>query len=242
MKHRFVVFIACCCLCFAAAVFAGAGVEAGTGGVITGETMFDTFRSGGVVMWPILLCSIIALAFLLERAVGLRTSTVFPQDLLTQARDLVREGKVREAADLCKGDGSPFSSLLRGCLSRVDASGFEMEAALEEAGSRVLYDLRKNTRPLGIVADAAPLLGLMGTVLGMIKAFEVVAKTGALGRAELLAEGIGEALLTTAFGLSVGIPAMIFYQYFRGRADGLLRTMEDACLEVVADLRKQKKD
>jgi biopolymer transport protein ExbB len=81
----------------------------------------------------------------------------------------------------------------------------------------------------------------MGTVLGMIKAFEVVARTGALGRAELLAQGIAEALLTTAFGLAVAVPSMIFSHFFRGKADGLLREMEDACIDIVNDLRRQGK-
>jgi biopolymer transport protein ExbB len=153
---------------------------------------------------------------------------------------MVNEGRSAEAIELCGRSRSPFAKLLYACLSRFDAPGFEMEAALEEAGSRELYDLRKNARPLGVVADVAPLLGLMGTVLGMIKAFEVVARTGALGRTELLAEGIGEALLTTAFGLSVAVPCLIFHHYFRGKADDLLRSMEDACIEILNDLRRRQ--
>ena len=117
-----------------------------------------------------------------------------------------------------------------------------MEVALEETGARVLYDLRKNARPLAVIADVSPLLGLMGTVLGMIKAFEVVARSGALGQAEMLAAGIAEALLTTAFGLSVAVPSLIFYHYFRGKGDGLVRQMEDTCIGIMRDLRKQRKD
>jgi biopolymer transport protein ExbB len=232
-------------LCAAILLVAAAAVPAeepsATGGVITGERMSDMFHKGGVLMWPILLCSVVALAVVFERLVTLRTAAVFPRKLLRQVRDMVRENRIEEAVDLCRGSRAPLARLIQACLIRADASGFEMEAALEEAGGRVLYDLRKNGRPLGVIADVAPLLGLMGTVLGMIKAFDVVAKTGALGRAEMLAEGIGEALLTTAFGLSVAIPALIFYQYFRGKADGLLRAMEDASLEILADLRKRRR-
>lgn len=220
---------------------AALGQDAGEEGVITGKGLFGMFQRGGIVMWPILLCSIVALGFILERAVGLRASVIFPRKLFDNARSLIGEGKVDEAAEACAGNSSSFGRLLHACLSRAGAPGYQMEAALEETGSRVLYDLRKNARPLGIIADVSPLLGLMGTVLGMIKAFEVVARTGALGRAELLAEGIAEALLTTAFGLSVAVPAMIFYHFFRGRADGLLREMEDACIEILNDLRKQGK-
>lgn len=214
---------------------------AGEGGAITGKTIFDTFQRGGVLMWPILLCSVVTLAFVFERLMALRTSLVFPRKLLTDVRDLVGKGEVNKIVALCSSNGSQFGKLLHACLTRVDASGFEMEAALEEAGSRTLFDLRKNSRPLGVIGDVSPLLGLMGTVLGMIKAFEVVARTGALGRTELLAQGIGEALLTTAFGLGVAVPSMIFYHYFRGKADDLVRTMEDACLEILGELRKHGK-
>jgi biopolymer transport protein ExbB len=211
------------------------------GGAITGETVLEMFRKGGLLMWPILLCSVGVLAFTLERAVSLRASAVFPAKLLEQVRALVRDGKTDEAAGVCEQSRSEFGSLLHACLLRADSAGFEMEAALEEAGSRALYDLRRNCRPLGVIADVAPLLGLMGTVVGMIKAFEVVAKTGALGRAEMLAEGIAEALLTTAFGLCVAVPSLILYHFFRGKADGLVRAMEDACIDVLVDLRKRKK-
>jgi biopolymer transport protein ExbB len=189
-------------------------------------------------MWPILLCSIAALAFILERLTGLRASIVFPAGLLSKARALIGAGKRDEAAELCASDASPFAKLLRSCLTRSGDDVSATEAALEEAGSRVLYDLRKNTRLLGVVADVAPVLGLLGTVWGMIKSFEQVASAGALGRAEQLSEGIGEALLTTAFGLTVAVPAILFYHYFRGKADGLLRSMEDACLELMDPLRR----
>lgn len=217
------------------------GQDTEEGGAITGKGLFGMFQRGGILMWPILLCSIVALAFILERTIGLRASAVFPGKVLLDVKSLVGEGKIDEAVDACDKSRSPFGRLLHACLSRSDASGYEMESALEEAGSRVLYDMRSNARPLGIIADVSPLLGLMGTVLGMIKAFEVVAKTGALGRAELLAQGIAEALLTTAFGLAVAVPAMIFYHFFRGKADGLLREMEDACIDIVNDLRRQGK-
>jgi biopolymer transport protein ExbB len=209
---------------------------------ITGGTLFDIFLRGGPLMWPILACSIVALAFILERLVGLRSSAVFPRDVLSKARSLASEGKELEALDLCRDGRSPFARMLASCLSRPDPGLSTTETALEEAGSRVLYDLRRNARPLGVIADVAPLLGLLGTVWGMIKAFEQVAAIGALGRAEKLSEGIAEALLTTAFGLTVAVPALIFYHYFRGKADGLMRAMEDACLEIMEKLRRRGKD
>ena len=242
MKHRIALFglTLIAAIVWIALPTLAPAQEAGTPGVISDERVVDMFRKGGVLMWPILLCSIVTLAFVFERLVALRASGVFPRKLLTQIKGLAGEGRVAEARELCAKDKSPFAAMMHACLMRADTPGFEMEAALEETGGRVLYDLRRNALPLGVIADVSPLLGLMGTVLGMIKAFDVVAKTGALGRAEMLAEGIGEALLTTAFGLSVAIPALIFYQYFRDKADGLVRTMEDACVEVLVAVRNHR--
>jgi biopolymer transport protein ExbB len=202
-----------------------------------GPSLAELFQSGGFLMWPILLCSVVMVAFGLERAFGLRTARIFPEPLRRDLATLAREGRIEEAVARCSADKSPFSRLMLACLQRADNAGFEMEAALEEAGARVLYDLRRNCKPLAVVADVSPLLGLMGTVTGMIKAFDVVARSGALGRTELLAAGISEALLTTAFGLLVAIPAVVLYHIFRGKAENLLRMMEDAALEILTLLR-----
>lgn len=202
-----------------------------------GTSLLTMFEQGGFLMWPILMCSIVMVAFALERAVGLRTSANFPPALERDLRELARVGDTEGAIARCSGESSPFSRLMLPCLQRAGNGGFEMETAMEDAGARVLYDLRRNCKSLAIIADIAPLLGLMGTVTGMIKAFDVVARTGALGRTELLAEGISEALLTTAFGLFVAVPAVLLYHYFRAKADNLLQTMENAGLEILATLR-----
>ncbi len=212
---------------------------AGADGSAFGNTLTEMFKRGGLMMWPILLCSVVTCAFALERLIGLRRSAVFSQPLYRELLDAAHQGDVRGALARCTAQRSPFASLVQACLLRAHAGGFEMEAGLEEGGARVLYDLRRNCKPLAVVADVAPLLGLMGTVTGMIKAFDVVAKAGALGRTELLAAGISEALLTTAFGLIVAIPAMIAYHFFRARAENLVREMEDACLGIVQALREK---
>jgi biopolymer transport protein ExbB len=244
MKLR-IMIIVFAALCIGCGAVIGADEDPGFlpgDSILLGEGISDIFEKGGILMWPILLCSIVGLSFILERFVTLRRSVIFPKKLYIKIRETAREGKVAAAITLCEGSRSSFAKLLNACLRRAEAPGFEMETALEEAGSRELYDLRKNGRPLAVIADVSPLLGLMGTVVGMIKAFEVVAKTGALGRTELLAEGIGEALVTTAAGLSVAIPAMIAHQYFRAKAEGLMRTMEDASIEILVELRKHKKN
>jgi biopolymer transport protein ExbB len=229
-----------CVVLGGAAQTARAG-DAASGGTLTGGSLAEFFLRGGPLMWPILLCSVVAATFVVERFWGLRPRAILPQALSERVLTLVRAGRIDEAIACCDRHPSPFARMLRTCLDRADAGGFEMEAALEEAGSRELYDLRRNARPLGVVADVAPLLGLMGTVIGMIKAFEVVAHSGGLGRTELLAEGIGEALITTAFGLAVAVPSVIAYHYFRARADGFVRTMEDECLDIVSALRRNRR-
>ncbi len=202
-----------------------------------GPSLGELFKSGGPLMWPILLCSVIMVAFIFERAVSLRQDYIFPEKLRAGLMKLAREGDVAKAMELCESNRSPFARLMLASLQRAGHDGFEMEAALEEAGARVLYDLRRNCKVLAVVADIAPLLGLMGTVTGMIKAFDVVARSGALGRTELLAEGISEALLTTAFGLIVAVPAAVCYHIYRAKAENLLRLMEDAALDILAALR-----
>jgi biopolymer transport protein ExbB len=207
------------------------------GTIAEGHGLIAMFNSGGFLMWPILLCSVVTLTFILERAMGLRARHIFPPRLASELRALAREGRAGEALARCLADRSPFAALMHACLLRAGNAGFEMEAALEEAGARLLYDLRRNCKPLSVMADVAPLLGLMGTVTGMIKAFDVVARSGALGRTELLAEGIAEALLTTAFGLLVAVPAIVAYHIYRAKAENLLREMEDTALEILTALR-----
>lgn len=202
-------------------------------GYIIGKNLFETFLKGGIFMWPILLCSVIGVAFALERMIALRRTVVFPSKLLHEVKTLAQERKLQDIIKLCEANNSVFARMLLACLKKVHSSAFEIEATLESAGSRALLELRTNTKALGVIADVAPLLGLLGTVQGMIMAFDVVAKTGALGRAEKLAESIAVALLTTAFGLLVAVPSVIFYHYFRARAEALLKSIGEACLEII---------
>jgi biopolymer transport protein ExbB len=232
--------VAACSLAGFGLAQTGTPVAADSGSIAAGRSLEELFTRGGPLMWPILLCSIVMVAFVFERLVALRRKQVFPAELRADMQRLANEGRldVDSALLRCAADGSPFARLLHGCLLRASADGFEMEAGLEDAGARVLHDLRNNGKALSVIADIAPLLGLMGTVTGMIKAFDVVAKSNALGRTGLLAGGISEALLTTAFGLLVAVPAIIAYHIFRSRADNLVREMEDACLEIVVALRR----
>ncbi len=213
------------------------------GGEVAGQLvdrgLLSLFVKGGEFMWPILIASVVGLAFVFERFVSLRRKSIFPKQDVEALAALVDAGQLEEAIAYCDAHPTSLARILHACLMRADCEGFEMEAALEEAGARVLYDLRRGCRPLGIIAELAPLLGLLGTVTGMIEAFDVVAQENALGQAELLAGGISKALLTTAFGLCVAVPALLFYQYFRSKSEGWVRIIEDTCIERLVALRRR---
>lgn len=203
--------------------------------------LWGLFLKGGFFMWPILIGSVVMLAMALERLVTLRPGNVRPKKIVREVKSRVAKGDADGAIKICAGSkNSAYARMVHACLQREGAEAYAMETAIEEAGARELNDLRRGTRTLGVIADITPLLGLLGTVTGMIKAFNVVAAAGALGKAELLAEGIGEALMTTAFGLCVAVPAIILYHYFRGRADTWVRVIEDDCLNYAQMLRDNK--
>ena len=187
--------------------------------------MWETVQSGGWLMAPILLCSIVAAAIVIERAWSLRRRRVVPEDL---------PGRV--AAQLGEGAAAPavLAGLDWNCpLARVVAAGIEsagrgrepMKSAMREAVDRANHDLQRYLTTLGIVASVTPLLGLLGTVVGMIEVFTALMLAGS-GNAQALAGGIAEALITTAAGLSVAIPALMFHRYFLRRVDDLALELE----------------
>jgi len=139
-----------------------------------------------------------------------------------------------------------MSRVLAAVLRCANTSQAEMEAMLEDAGARELWQLRRNAKPLGIVSNVAPLLGLLGTVFGIIRAFEVVAThESAIGNPRMLATGVYEALITTAAGLCVAIPAFTFYHYFQNKADAFVRDIEEkslALISIIIELRTARAD
>jgi biopolymer transport protein ExbB len=213
-------------------VSAGAGEGAAyTGdegaGMIVGEeeSLWRLFCKGGYVMPVILIASIVALAFGIERGVALRSPVQTPKGLAEDVAGRLNRGGMGAAVALVKGKDGVLERILAAVLGRIDEGRDGMEEAAAAESYRALYDLRRNVRPIGIVASVAPLLGLLGTVLGMIKAFDT-ASGGGLGRGQELARGIAEALLTTGAGLVVAIPALVAYHYFRARSEDFVRCSE----------------
>lgn len=192
------------------------------------------FEQGGYLMWPILFCSIVAATAALERLISLRRGRVIPEKFVRELLQEISEGRVDREGVLrqCRENASPVSWVIRAAARRWGRPMTEIEQAINEGGQREVVVLRRNLRVLSGVANIATLLGLLGTVIGMILAFNEVATASGQPRAEMLASGIAQALLTTAFGLCVAIPALFLHGYFAGRLEKLVYLMDQAALLV----------
>lgn len=199
------------------------------------SNLLEIIHSGGLPMYPILLCSFILLVFTFERAICLRRSHVIPRPFVKRFLHQLNEGTLTpdEALQRCEEDGSAVAQVFAGAVRKWGRSSVEVEQALIDAGERVTNGLRRHLRVINGVATVSPLMGLFGTVVGMIQSFNVIAYDGAMGRAELLAGGISQALLTTAAGLMVAIPALILYLYFVGCVDKRIIEIDALGQEVV---------
>lgn len=194
--------------------------------------MLSFIQTGGVFMWPLLACSILTLAIILERFWTLRKNSVAPKGLLGDVMMRLRDDKM--TLDFIRGMQSKTglaSIFAAGLVSSKHGRG-AMKESVQEAASHVIHELERFMNTLGTIAAISPLLGLLGTVVGMIKVFSVLMENGA-GNTALLAGGISEALLTTAAGLGVAIPALIFHRFFSRRIDELVVTMEQQSTKLV---------
>jgi len=178
--------------------------------------VFELFLAGGFTMWPLLLLSAVALGIVLERFWTLRRTTVLPSGLTAEVATLVRGRRIDTEHLAALRRHSPLGRVLATVLAERHRPHEFLIARVEDAGRDVVHDLSRWLNSLGTIAIIAPMLGLLGTVSGMIRMFLVITEVG-VGDANRLAGGIGEALLSTAFGLIVAIPAYIFHRYFRGR-------------------------
>jgi len=218
---------------------AAAGAEASAtsnGGTVRGRHLWATVQRGGPLMIPILICSLVGMAFTIERFVALRQKAVAPRDLTKKVLDAVKGERPAEALELCQKRPSSLARVLAAGLALAGGPHDDVAKAMEEAGDRELWNLDRFAKPLSIIAGVSPLLGLLGTVWGMILAFDVVAQKGALGDPKALAAGIATALLTTLAGLTVAIPCYILYHYFRSRSDRLIIEIEETASHVAAAL------
>ncbi|MEE9221738.1 MAG: MotA/TolQ/ExbB proton channel family protein [candidate division NC10 bacterium] len=200
------------------------------------DTLLDLYLKGGVVMHIITLCSILALAVLFERLVNLRKKKIVSPQFLEEIRRHWYRREVQEAIAVCKTHDIALSRIVRAGLLRFSQGSREIERAIQDAGRREATLLKKNLGLLAFLASMAPMLGLFGTVLGMIKSFDAIAVHGSGGNVGFVATGIAEALLTTAWGLMVGIPALGLYYYFRRKIELRVLEMEGVCVSFLEDL------
>jgi len=201
--------------------------------------LFELVQAGGWLMVPILLCSVIAAAICVERFWTLRTAQIAPRNLLAQVWDWIKNNDMdsRKLRELRLG--SPLGQILAAGITNHRRGREQMKEAIEEVANHVVHEMERYLNTLGTVAAIAPLLGLLGTVIGMIKVFTSIKLEGT-GNAALLAGGISEALITTAAGLTVAIPSLFFYRFFQRRVDELVISMEQEALKLVEVLNSDR--
>ena len=197
--------------------------------------MLELMQAGGWLMVPILLCSIIAMAIVVERFWTLQRRRIAPENLVAQVWQWARNGELSEERIRALRRGSSLGRILAAALASRGRDREVMKESIEDVGRQVVHDLERYLNALGTIAAISPLLGLLGTVIGMIRVFAVITTQG-VGNPGVLASGISEALLTTAAGLTVAIPALMFHRYFRGRVDELVVMMEAEALKMVEAL------
>ena len=194
---------------------------------------------GGIVMMPIIFCSFLALTVFIERLLTLKREKIMPPDLFGQIKALIMDDKVDEAFNLCDSNGSSLSRIIKVGLENHGRPRDAVKEVIEEAGRREVAILDRYTGIIGTIANITPLLGLLGTVSGMIKAFDVISTVG-VGDPAVLAGGISEALITTASGLTVAIPAFVAYKFLLGRADSFVFEMEAYSVDLVELLKGEE--
>jgi len=203
--------------------------------------MVEIVKSGGWLMVPIILCAIIAMGIILERYWTLKERRVIPEDLTSKVWGWVEKDPLDQSQIQTLHQGSALGQILAAGLINRDRERTIMKDSIEDTGRHVVHELERYLETLGTIAAVSPLLGLLGTVIGMVKVFAATTSHG-VGNPTVLAGGISEALITTAAGLSVAIPALIGYRYYRNRVDTLVVDMEKEAIKLVEALhRRQEK-
>lgn len=200
------------------------------------RSMLSAFRDGGPLMYPIAGCSFVLLVFVFERFIALRRGRVIPRPFVRRFMELLREGQLdrEKAIKLCQENNSPIATVFVAAVKKWGKASVEVEQAILDAGERVNNQLRNHLRLMSGISQISPLLGLLGTVLGMIMSFNgLSAHHGAEAQREMLASGIAQALIATAAGILVAIPALTAYLFFVGRVDQLITEIDDLGQQIV---------
>ncbi len=209
------------------------------------RSLLDTLIDGGFVGVLILLLSMVAVGFVVEHALTIRKSVLMPDYVITELDELISQNRIDDAIEACNEpqNQSLVAYVVLAGLERYKGSEFgfaEYKAAVEEAGEDQTGRLYRKTEVLGLIGSIAPMLGLTGTVLGMITAFNTIAASGGMAKPDELAGGIGQALVTTLMGLVVAIPTMIAFSYFRNRIDSIVAEAGKCVEQIMMPLGRRK--
>jgi biopolymer transport protein ExbB len=199
------------------------------------KNLLAALRDGGPMLFPLAFCSFLLFVFVFERAISLRRGRVIPRPFVKRFLHQLQDGQLerKEALARCQENRSPVAEVFAAGVMKWHRPAVEVEQAMIDGGERVSNGLRRYLRLFNGISTISPLLGLLGTVIGMIRAFNAIATADAMGRPELLAAGISQALLTTAAGLTVAIPAIIAYLFFSSRVDRLIIDIDALSQQVV---------
>ncbi len=201
--------------------------------------MWEIIKAGGPVMWPIIALSITAAAILLERLWSLQDERVIPRELTSKVWKLVESGQLTDKHVAALAQNSALGQVLAAGLANRHRSREHVKEAIEDTGRHVVHELERFLNMLGTIAAVSPLLGLLGTVVGIITAFNAITHQG-VGDPKVLSGGIGQALIATAAGLIVAIPSLMGYRYLRGKVDALVISMEKEALKLVRALDEHR--
>ena len=201
--------------------------------------MWEIVQAGGWLMLPIIACSVVAAAIILERLWTLQPNRVLPKDLTAEVWKWAKNEQLDLQHIQALHQGSPLGQVLAAGLQNRHESREIVKESIEDTGRHVVHELERYLNPLGTIAAISPLLGLLGTVIGMVKVFAAITASG-VGNPSVLAGGISEALITTAAGLTVAIPSLMGYRYLRGRIDGLVVRMEKEAMKFLEALSQRK--
>ena len=193
-------------------------------------------QKGGIVMIPLLLGSIITLAIVIERAISLRAKKIIIPEIVTAVERIKCPEDIRVAESICETYPGTFANVMLPALRNQDLNREELKEFIVDQGRQEVRTLERGLVGLETIAGVAPLLGLMGTVIGMIKVFNVISQQG-LGQANVLSQGISEALITTVTGLAIGIPALIAYNFFTSKAEGVVMDIEKYTASLLHRIR-----
>jgi biopolymer transport protein ExbB len=200
--------------------------------------MLDYVARGGIVMIPILVCSVVALIIIFERLWSLRRKRIFRFDILDTIEQLLREHKIPEATTLCKRHDSTMTRLVLVALLNSDRPKAEIKELIEDHGRQEVPFLERYLTMLGTIASISPFLGLLGTVVGLLRVFDAISQEGGVTNAAILSAGIQNALITTVAGLCVAIPSLVAYNYFARRAESLVLEVERISLRLLNILKR----